>query len=484
MAIPTAEEVAPARRAVPLPAKLLYAAGEIPITLSMVLLGLFGLFFYSSVMGMPAAWVGVGFAAGLGLDVLIDPYVGYRSDSCSSRLGRRHGFMLAGAIAMGPCFFLIFSPPRHLSPTWLVVWLLVSSLAFRAASAVYRIPYLSLGAELSSDYDERTYIIAVRSLAGLAGLLAAAGLSSSLFFKGTGGTIDPKFNYAGYPLLGLVFGAAMTASGLIATWGTWAHRFAASGSGEGARPAAHRFWSGFKASMANSAFRSVWLSFTLFFLAVVLNASVAMQYFTWYARIHDGRIVSAIQVCFGAGALVGVVLWMWAAKRFEKRTLYAAGAGMTAVVMLGAAFLNEAARFLNTENRLPLAAGHAVGGLFASALWVIPASMLADIADQDELATGLRREGAYFGLLNLGEKVASMGAVLLAGLMMHFIAQIQPAAATQVAPAVERLGLIYGVMPGLLVAMAALLIAPYHLGRTDLRNIQQRLAARGQGARE
>jgi GPH family glycoside/pentoside/hexuronide:cation symporter len=439
----------------------------------MVLLGLFGLFFYSSVMGMPAAWVGVGFAAGLGLDVLIDPYIGYRSDSAVGRLGRRHGFMLAGALAMGPCFFVIFSPPRNLSPAWLFVWLLASSFVFRAASAIYRIPYLSLGAELSSDYDERTRVIAIRSLAGLAGLLAAAGLSSSLFFRGAAGSVDPKFSYTGYPLLGLVFGAAMTATGLIAVWGTWPYR----SSGQSAVSAPHRFWPGFKTSMANAAFRSVWLSFTLFLLAVVLNATVAMHYFTWYAGIHEGRTLSAIQVCFGVGALFGVVLWMGAAKRFEKRTLYAAGAAMTAAVMLGAIFLTEARRLLGGENR-PLMIGHAMAGLFASALWVVPASMLADIADQDELATGFRREGAYFGLLNLGEKLASMGAVLLAGLFMHFFVRLQASAAEQPASALQGLGLIYGVIPAVLVILAVLLIRPYHLGRVELRNIQQRLEER------
>ena len=54
-------------------------------------------------------------------------------------------------------------------------------------------------------------------------------------------------------------------------------------------------------------------------------------------------------------------------------------------------------------------------GIFASAVWVVPAAMIADVTDTDELATGLRREGIYFGIMNFGEKIAAGGALLFAG---------------------------------------------------------------------
>src|ERR1700682_255092 len=88
----------------PISTKLLYGVGEIPITVTMVLFGLFALFFYNSVMGLPAPLVGIGIACGLVLDAVVDPYIGYRSDRAVHRMGRRHSFMLVGALGMGPCF--------------------------------------------------------------------------------------------------------------------------------------------------------------------------------------------------------------------------------------------------------------------------------------------------------------------------------------------------------------------------------------------
>src|SRR5258708_18219854 len=205
------------------PAKLYYGVGEIPITVTMVMFGLFAMFFYNWVMGLPASLVGIGIAAGLLVDALVDPYIGYRSDRSQGRLGRRHSFMLPGALAMGPCFMFLFSPPRGMSATALFLWLLAGSMAFRAASALYRIPYLSFGAELSQDYVERTNVISVRALFGLAGTLAAAGLSFLLFFPATADGIDPKLHYASYPRLGLVFGSAMTVAGAIPALGPLNH---------------------------------------------------------------------------------------------------------------------------------------------------------------------------------------------------------------------------------------------------------------------
>ena len=458
-----------------LPVKLLYAIGEMPVTISMVLFGLFTLFFYNTVMGLPASVVGMAIAGGLILDAFLDPYIGYRSDGSRLWLGRRHSFMLPAGIAVGPCFFLLFSPPRGLSRPALFLWLLAFWVAVRVTGALYRIPYLSLGAELSSDYDERTTIFAIRALFGLVGALAAAGFSFLVFGSKTTGA-DPKLDYAHYPRMGLLFGLLMSLTAVLSTLGTLRHR----SMGEphrSSRPAA-RFFVGFGLAMRNATFRSVWFYFVVFFLAVVLNASLAIQYFTWYARIHAGPALSAIQTGFYLGALAGVFVWMALAKRTEKRTLSIAATLGTATLLCAATLLVGEGHLFGTGNALPLILGHFVAGVIASAVWVIPASMVADVADEDEFHTGLRREGMYFGILNLGEKVASGGALVLAGLLLSFFGRIAPAASPQAPAAAPYIGLAYGVVPGVLLVAATLMILPYKLNRGSLRAIQGHIAER------
>jgi len=68
--------------------------------------------------------------------------------------------------------------------------------------------------------------------------------------------------------------------------------------GAGRASAAPSFLSALRISMQNPEYRRLWGSSTTFFLAAVLNTSIGIQYFTWYARIGGGRTMGAIQTSF------------------------------------------------------------------------------------------------------------------------------------------------------------------------------------------
>ncbi len=461
-------------RPLALSAKLLYGVGEMPITVLMVLSGLYILFFYNSVMGLPATLVGFGLFASLALDAVTDPLIGHLSDRSRHPLGRRHIFMLPGALGMGPCLYLLFSPPRSLNHTGLFFWLMGSMIALRATSAIYRIPYLGLGAELSRGYDDRTSTMAIRAVFGLVGTLAAAGLSFLLFFPAMPDGSEPKLNYAGYPHLGLAFGVLMTASGLISFFGTLGHRT----QGAGKASSMPSFLTGFRIAMRNAEFRKIWGSSTVFFLAVVLNTSMAIHYFTWYARLSGAGVMSGIQSSFYAGALVGVLGWMAMARRTEKRTLAIMACSALAAVLFMATFLVGEGRLFGTGHALPLIIGSVVGGMFASAVWVIPASMLADVADTDELETNLRREGIYFGIANFGEKIAAGGALLLAGALLSVAGKLSHGVPKGAPAATPYLGVLYGAVPAILLLVSLAFIIPYRLDRRAVHRIQRELAVR------
>jgi GPH family glycoside/pentoside/hexuronide:cation symporter len=468
-------------RPLPLAVKLLYGVGEMPITVLMVLSGLFILFFYNSVMGLPASLVGIGLSASLVLDAVLDPYIGHLSDGARSRFGRRHAFMLPGALAMGPCFFLLFSPPRSLGHVALFLWMLFWSVALRVTSAVYRIPYLGLGAELSRDYDDRTRTMAIRSFFGLLGTLAATGLSFALFFPATADGSEPKLHYAGYPHLGMAFGALMSVSGLVCLFGTLGHRHAGGEPAASAPSSGQHFLSAFGISMRNSSFRKIWFATTFFFLAVVLNFSLAINYFTWYAKITGGGTLGFIQTCFNLGALGGVIVWLVLSRRAEKRNLYLAGMVATALVLLSATVLVGQGRLFGTGNALPLMLGNALAGIFASAYWVLPPSMVADVTDTDQLATGRRREGIYYGIMNFGEKIAAGGALFLSGMLLTVFRKLSHGAvgAPGTPPVdVRYLGLLYGAVPAALILISLASLLSYRLDRRTVHDVQRQLAAR------
>jgi GPH family glycoside/pentoside/hexuronide:cation symporter len=178
-----------------------------------------------------------------------------------------------------------------------------------------------------------------------------------------------------------------------------------------------------------------------------------------------------------------VGFWVWAARRTEKRTLYMLSTAMAGLLMGSTPLLFGEGSVFGIGDARPLATLFGLAGFFASALWVIPASMVADIADDDASRTGLRREGLFFGILNFGEKVAAGLAVLVAGALIDFVARLVPGEPAQSADTISRIGWIFGGVPAMLLFVAVIVVAGYRLDRQAVAAIQLRLRARAVDAR-
>ena len=457
-------------------AKTLYGVGEIANAMKSYIFGLFTFFFYTTVMGLPGTLMSVATAISLVWVAVIDPYIGYFSDNARLKWGRRHSFMLVGASTMGVSFWLFFAPPKDLS-TWAVfTWLLLTGLLIRTMNSIYNVPYYALGAELSDDYHERTSITAVRGACAVVGTFAAVILAFVFFpggFAGEGYGLDK----ARYSAMGLAFGVMMTVVGLIATFGTFRYRpYLHVADVKETSETPKNFFKSFVASLRIHSFRLIFISYSLFFLGTVINATLAIHYLTLYVGISSSKAMSYFWSTFFVGALVGVAFWLWTSKRMEKRWLYFIATLTTGVVMSGAYFLFGEGHLFGTGNLTPLLVGHGLAGFFASVLWVLPGSMIADAADEDALATGQRREGSLFGLYNFGQQIAAGLSLVLTGVLSELYAGLVAGQIEQSAETVHRIGVLYGLLPAGLLVASAFIILRYSLDQKSVSAIQAALA--------
>src|SRR3954449_7591950 len=60
--------------------KVLYGVGEIANAIKIVTFGLYSLFFATSVVGLPATWIGVAGFITMAWDAVVDPCIGYLTD--------------------------------------------------------------------------------------------------------------------------------------------------------------------------------------------------------------------------------------------------------------------------------------------------------------------------------------------------------------------------------------------------------------------
>jgi GPH family glycoside/pentoside/hexuronide:cation symporter len=465
-----------------LPLKAVYGLGQIASAVKTVLFGLFSLYFCTTVLGLSGTLVGIASAIGLLWDALIDPVIGSLSDRTTGALGKRHGYMLVGAAGMGVSFWACFAPPANLSTEALFAWVLGTNLLVRTMVSLFGIPYYALGSELSRDYHERTSITGIRGGLGLFGTMATAVLSFVIFFPAGPDGGDPKLNVEGYRQMGLFSGAVMSLVSIAATLGTLSHRQHRAGEEATAGPAGVvRLVAEAGDALRNVSLRVVLSSYFLFFLGVVINGTLALHFLSYYAEITESRDVSAFQLAFFLGALCGVFCWLRVSRRLEKGRLYFLGTMGTALVMGSAfVFLGEG-RPLGTGSVAPLLFGNCVAGFFASLLWIIPSSMIADVADQDELLTGERRQGTFFGLFHFAEQIAAGAAILITGILIDHFAGLAPGQADPSAGTVVRIGMLYSLLPAALLSISAALILFYALDEEKMASIQAALEVRSRG---
>ena len=143
--------------------KIFYGIGFISVGIKDILYAVFVFFYFSQILGLDQIYTGTATLIALLFDAISDPIIGTISDNYKSKkYGRRHPFMAISAIPLGISTYLLFKPFDDLGQFGLFLWMTFFSILIRFFLSLFLVPGMSLGAELSSDYNERTVITSYR----------------------------------------------------------------------------------------------------------------------------------------------------------------------------------------------------------------------------------------------------------------------------------------------------------------------------------
>jgi Na+/melibiose symporter-like transporter len=458
--------------------KLWYGVGQAAEGIKSTSFAAFLLFYYTQLLGLSGTTVGIVIFIALLVDAVTDPMAGMLSDRLQSRWGRRHPFMYAAALPLAVFYYFLFTPPAGLGSTQLALWLLVFTLLARTAMTAYSVPHLSLGAELSGDYDDRTSIVAIRSFMGLGGGIVAGLLGLGYFMRSTPEYANGQLNPEAYPAFAFVFAIAIfvtiTASGI----GTHARirHLPASGS-----PAQVGLIEELRHSLRNHSFRALFVGATIFAVIIGVQGVLGLHMGTYFWQL-DTRDIFHYTVAAGAGVLCGLPVWTAVARRRDKKPTFLFG-----VVWFSAfASLPPLFRILGwlPEPGTGAYISFVVGSGFLMAFGAAAASatlgsMMADITDEDALITGRRREGIYFGALSFSAKAATGLGQLLGGVLVDAVGLGEDVEVGEIAPQiVTDLGLFYAIGTALLASASISFLARYRLDRKRHAEIRSALEER------
>ena len=99
-------------------------------------------------------------------DSLTDPIMGFISDNTRSKWGRRRHYVFIGAIILGISYIFMWQLHPENGLTYNFTYFLVWSLIFYLGMTIFSVPYVAMGYEMSSDFHERTNIMAVAQWIG------------------------------------------------------------------------------------------------------------------------------------------------------------------------------------------------------------------------------------------------------------------------------------------------------------------------------
>jgi len=443
------------------------------------------LLFYSQILGMSATLAAGVIAISLVFDAISDPMAGAISDSFRSRrLGRRHPLMLASIIPSCVAIFALFSPPQDLDEYFLAAWMLACTVTLRVSFSFFAVPWGAIAAELSEDYAERTIIIAFRMMIGVLGGGLFASFAYLVLFPDSGSGLFNRTHYAPF---------AATISGLMFFWMTFSTlatmnqvKYLPQPSDAVPKIALWDMLVRTAEALKNNYFRTLFIA-TLIASAVIGTGRVFDVYMnTFFWGFGTGDLSLLLW-----GGIFGMVLSILTIKplqtRFEKRDLILFALSFITVLQI----LKVSLRFAGwlPENGDPLLLQIFVFqtmlmGYCGSLFLMMYASMMADIADDQELKNGLRQEGIFSGGITFAGKVTSGFGLILGGLLLDLVIVfpkgLQPGEVAQ--DILIRMAVIDGIIMPALNLIPFLLLLKYKLNRSAVQDIQNQLNARRQSA--
>jgi GPH family glycoside/pentoside/hexuronide:cation symporter len=230
------------------------------------------------------------------------------------------------------------------------------------------------------------------------------------------------------------------------------------------------FFRGLRVTFRNRAF----LVLLLVYLFSVVGGSFLAMLTPFVAEyvVHEPWVVPYVLVVFMGSSVAAIALWVRLAKKYGKKKTWSVAMGIATVGY----FLSFTYHEGTWIRWLVLAV--IVGGA-SGCTWALGPAISADVVDSDELETGRRREGAFFGVWALLDK-AAVGLAAFIGLRgLHAIGYVPNV--DQSESVVLGMKFLYCLLPGICHLVALLIFQKFPITPEVHARIRAQLDARAAG---
>lgn len=387
------------------------------------------------------------------LDAFLDPAMGWLSDRTKSRMGRRRPYLIGGGILLAFSVLGLFSIPDIENYSMRAAYVGGALVFYAVAYTVFNIPYLSMPAEMTTSYHERSYLMSFRVYAVGLSTIAASVLGPILLAKLGGGA-------SAYTTMALVFAPLVIGSAWYCFHATRDAPFT-----EKELHSHYPIGEQIRSVVSNRPFL-VLIAIKFLTLMSLGVQSVYAFFFTYVLKLSDAYL-GQFFLASSLAMILSQPLWLRLAKWMgSKRNTY-----IIALLLSLPAFFSwllagpgEPAVYVYLR---AIVIGASGGGAI-----LMGQSLLPDTMEYDYRRTGLRREGIFAGFYTTVEKLSGAIGISVVGAILSWAGYIQSQGAAVIQPqsAIDSIYLIMGCLPALISILGIIGLIFYSLSEEKLKS--------------
>ncbi|NRB09807.1 MAG: MFS transporter [Richelia sp.] len=436
--------------------KLAYGAGDLGPAIAGNISIFFTLVFLTNVAGISAGLAGSVLLIGKIWDAVNDPVIGVLTDKTKSRWGRRLPWIFYGAVPFGIFFFLLWIVPPGMNSLGLFWYYVTLGTISQVFYTIVNLPYTAMTPELTQDYDERTQLNSFRFAFSIGGSILSLILAKVIF--------DSIANrQQQYLVLAAICAVIAVLSLYSCIWGIRDRILAF----EAKRSQVEESESipipeQLKIAFSNRPFVFVIAIYLFSWLAVQVTASIIPYYVVDCMKLKESDVPTVL-ICVQGTALLMLFVWSNLSQKVGKKAVYFSGMILWIIAQIGLFFLQPSQ--LGLMYVMVLMAGCGV-----SVAYLVPWSMIPDVIELDELETGQRREGLFYGFMVMLQKFGLALGLFLVGIALEtsgFQEAVQGQAALPVQPesAIFAIRMAIAPLPTICLILALFLTYFYPITR-------------------
>ncbi|MEM2489024.1 MAG: MFS transporter [Thermoplasmata archaeon] len=378
---------------------------QLGVTIPAFFISTYIFIFYSPLQGtkiLDASIVGIAMFIGTLIQAIANPFIGNWSDKVRFKIGRRRFFIMTGFIPLSLFFVLIWFPPfEGILMAFLLFFYLLS---FNFLFAYVVLPYLALIPEIAKESNDRVILTTISAYFSIVGIILASILPSILLFFGLNlsdvGLILSIITLISYFVVFLAIKEEVTNEKI---------------------PTEYSVVKAFIQTFKNKTFNKYIIAYLFFQFGFYFFLS-SLGYYVENIVLPNNPNFKVYIGIFTLTAVIFTIIFspilVWYTKKNGEKKSFILFTSILGIAMM---FTSIVGIINVVSNILQMLILMVFAGLGLTSYFILPNAILSEIIDEDEIITGYRREGMYFGVQGLLERIPSGLSSFVLGIWITFI---------------------------------------------------------------